>query len=47
MHKVLYLGGDIFLKKDWGGGILLFGFSIMGGGSFSTFLLNDKKGEKF
>jgi len=47
IHKVLYLEGDIFLKKRWGENFIIqFGFYITGR-NFSTFLLNDKKKEKF
>ena len=43
IHKVLYLEGDIFLKKRWGDNFIIqFGFYITGR-NFSTFLLNDKK----
>jgi hypothetical protein len=43
IHKVLYLGGDIFLKKRWGENFIIqFGFYITWR-NFSTFLLNDKK----
>jgi hypothetical protein len=52
MHKVLYSGRDIFLgrtftKKKKENFIIYLGFHIIGISFFSTFLINDKKGEKF
>jgi len=57
MHKVLYSGRDIFLnknrenfykkKKKKENFIIFLGFHIIGISFFSTFLINDKKGEKF
>jgi len=56
MHKVLYSGGDIFLnknrenfykKKKRGEFYYLSWFSHYRDKFFSTFLVNEKKGEKF